>query len=103
MVLVRGWVQRLRAQQGRAARRGSGSPAPRNLSPPRPRLRRSMSAPMRWDPAQYDRYSDERSRPFFELIARVRVDDPHRVVDIGCGPGGLTRALFDRWPNARVT
>jgi trans-aconitate 2-methyltransferase len=62
-----------------------------------------MSVPMRWDPAQYDRYSDERSRPFFELIARVRVDDPHRVVDIGCGPGALTRALFDRWPNARVT
>jgi trans-aconitate 2-methyltransferase len=62
-----------------------------------------MAAPMRWDPAQYVRYADERSRPFVELIARVRVEAPRRVVDIGCGPGTLTRTLADRWPDALVT
>jgi trans-aconitate 2-methyltransferase len=62
-----------------------------------------MTAPLRWDPAQYDRYADERGRPFAELMSRVRVENPWRVVDIGCGPGSLTRSLSVRWPDAWVT
>lgn len=57
---------------------------------------------MRWDPAQYGRYADERGRPFDELLARVRVPAPSYVVDLGCGPGPLTRLLADRWPDAVV-
>ena len=55
-----------------------------------------------WDPAAYLRYGDERSRPFFDLIARVRADHPRTVVDLGCGPGNLTATLADRWPTARI-
>ena len=55
-----------------------------------------------WDPAQYQRYSDERSRPFFELLARVHATSPRYVVDLGCGPGHLTAALAERWPDAQV-
>ncbi|GAB2813861.1 methyltransferase domain-containing protein [Actinocorallia aurea] len=55
-----------------------------------------------WDPAQYGLFSAERSRAFFELAARVRVKDPHRVADLGCGDGALTATLADRWPAARV-
>ncbi|MFC7385049.1 trans-aconitate 2-methyltransferase [Sphaerisporangium rhizosphaerae] len=55
-----------------------------------------------WDPAVYGRYADERARPFFELIARVRADDPEYVVDLGCGTGELTAALCERWPGAAV-
>ncbi len=55
-----------------------------------------------WDPAQYQRYSDERSRPFFELLARVSAASPRLVVDLGCGPGDLTAALAGRWPGAEV-
>lgn len=55
-----------------------------------------------WDPAQYQRYSGERSRPFFELLARVRSTSPRYVVDLGCGPGHLTSALAKRWPAAEV-
>lgn len=55
-----------------------------------------------WDPAQYLRFSDERSRPFADLLARVRADAPRRVVDLGCGPGELTRLLLHRWPLAYV-
>jgi trans-aconitate 2-methyltransferase len=61
-----------------------------------------MSDPMRWDPAQYVRYADERGRPFTELIVRVRVNEPGQVVDLGCGPGSLTRTLSERWPAAHV-
>src|SRR3954454_20119281 len=57
---------------------------------------------VRWDPRQYAAYADERARPFFELLARVDVAEPAAVVDLGCGPGGLTATLLDRWPNATV-
>jgi trans-aconitate 2-methyltransferase len=57
---------------------------------------------MRWDPAQYDRYSAQRGRPFFELIARVGIDSPSTIVDLGCGSGELTLALAERWPDAVV-
>ena len=57
---------------------------------------------MRWDPTQYARFADHRSRPFFELVARIGVEDPARVVDLGCGSGELTVTLADRWPAARV-
>jgi len=56
-----------------------------------------------WDPDRYLAYADERGRPFVELLARLRAEDPGAVVDLGCGPGNLTRLLADRWPGARVT
>ena len=61
-----------------------------------------MRESVRWDPRQYAAYADERARPFFELMARVDVDDPAEVVDLGCGPGRLTATLLQRWPGARV-
>ncbi|MFC4782936.1 trans-aconitate 2-methyltransferase [Nocardioides sp. MAHUQ-72] len=57
----------------------------------------------RWDPDRYLTYADERGRPFVELLARIGVDDPRSVVDLGCGPGNLTGLLADRWPDAHVT
>lgn len=56
-----------------------------------------------WDPAVYRRFGSERSRPFFDLVARVGADEPRAVVDLGCGPGELTATLAERWPQARVT
>jgi trans-aconitate 2-methyltransferase len=59
-----------------------------------------------WDPKQYERYGDERSRPFFELVERIPGDGiggrPGVVVDLGCGPGPLTASLVGRWPSARI-
>jgi trans-aconitate 2-methyltransferase len=57
---------------------------------------------MRWDPAQYARFSDHRSRPFFDLVGRIGHPAPRRVVDLGCGPGELTAVLARRWPDAQV-
>lgn len=56
-----------------------------------------------WDPAQYLNFADQRSRPFFDLVGRIRATAPGYVVDLGCGPGQLTAALADRWPDAEVT
>ncbi|GLZ33943.1 trans-aconitate 2-methyltransferase [Lentzea sp. NBRC 105346] len=55
-----------------------------------------------WDPGKYLAFADHRSRPFYELIARVGATSPRRVVDAGCGPGHLTSALSLRWPSAVV-
>jgi trans-aconitate 2-methyltransferase len=57
---------------------------------------------MRWDPAEYLRFADERGRPFVDLMARVRADEPSYVLDLGCGPGNLTSTLAQRWPAATV-
>jgi trans-aconitate 2-methyltransferase len=58
--------------------------------------------PVRWDPEQYLRFADERSRPFSDLLARVGATDPRFVADLGCGAGNLTRVLAQRWPQAQV-
>ncbi len=55
-----------------------------------------------WDPGQYRRFGDERSRPYFELIGQIGATDPRYVVDVGCGPGELTAELCRRWPFAEV-
>ena len=39
--------------------------------------------PMRWDPAQYAKFSDERSRPFFDLVGQIGAVGP----GFGGGPG----------------
>jgi trans-aconitate 2-methyltransferase len=49
-----------------------------------------------WDPAQYERFSDERSAPFFDLLALVEPCHGGNVVDLGCGTGELTRVLHER-------
>ncbi|GAA0719108.1 methyltransferase domain-containing protein [Dactylosporangium roseum] len=55
-----------------------------------------------WDPEQYNRFADERARPFHELVARVPTKDAVAVVDLGCGPGTMTATLAARWPDAAV-
>lgn len=55
-----------------------------------------------WSPAQYERFRDERSKPFFDLLALVRPREGMRVVDLGCGTGELTRQLH-RTLGARET
>ncbi|WP_242894873.1 trans-aconitate 2-methyltransferase [Actinomadura litoris] len=61
-----------------------------------------MSRDAEWDPAQYGRYGDERSRPFAELVGRLHGLEPRSVVDLGCGSGELTATLAERWPEAVI-
>lgn len=58
---------------------------------------------MAWDPRQYALFGDDRTRPFVDLLARIRPErEPQLVVDIGCGDGPATLTLAQRWPNARI-
>lgn len=64
-----------------------------------------MTTSPSWDPRQYLRYADHRSRPFFDLLGQVGElpRDPARIIDLGCGAGNVTTALLERWPSAHVT
>jgi len=55
-----------------------------------------------WDPRDYERFRGERSRPFFDLLARIPDRSYQSISDLGCGTGDLTAALADHWPDAMV-
>jgi len=55
-----------------------------------------------WDPDQYARFCEARSRPAVELLARLPVRRLRTIVDLGCGDGPVTAMLVERWPDARI-
>ena len=57
---------------------------------------------MAWDPGLYLRFADLRLRPAVELLARVDLETPARIVDLGCGTGTSTALLRARWPVAGI-
>jgi trans-aconitate 2-methyltransferase len=57
---------------------------------------------MTWDPTQYLKFAGERLRPAVDLLARIPVVAPRRVVDLGCGAGNLTPLILQRWRGAKL-
>lgn len=55
-----------------------------------------------WLPVQYLKFKNERTQPSIDLINRINIADPSRIIDIGCGPGNSTGVLKNRWPNAEI-
>ncbi len=49
-----------------------------------------------WNPDQYGKFRAERAAPFLDLLALVEAVEAPRVVDLGCGPGELTRLAHER-------
>ncbi len=43
-----------------------------------------------WDPSEYAKFSDDRRRPFFDLLRLLERGGAPRVLDVGCGTGALT-------------
>ena len=57
---------------------------------------------MAWDPKTYLSFENERTRPAAELLARVGLESPATIVDLGCGPGNSTALLAARYPRAEL-
>jgi trans-aconitate 2-methyltransferase len=55
-----------------------------------------------WDPHIYLQFASERTQPAVDLISRIRLAQPARIVDVGCGPGNSTAMLRQRWPDATI-
>ncbi|MCC6180157.1 MAG: methyltransferase domain-containing protein [Chloroflexi bacterium] len=68
-----------------------------------PERDRGQVASTRWDPAQYETFSDHRLRPALELLGRVPPISARIVYDLGCGTGEITRRIAERWPEAAVS
>jgi trans-aconitate 2-methyltransferase len=56
-----------------------------------------------WQPEQYLLFEAERTQPCRDLVARITLREPERIVDLGCGPGTSTAVLAERWPGADLT
>lgn len=57
---------------------------------------------MAWDPGTYLAFGAERTRAASDLLARIQLDAPRRVADLGCGPANSTALLRARWPQAEI-
>ncbi len=55
-----------------------------------------------WDADLYLQFANERTQPSLDLIARINVSDPVRIIDLGCGPGNSTEMLRKRWSQADI-
>jgi trans-aconitate 2-methyltransferase len=56
-----------------------------------------------WNPDRYLRFRDERTQPSIDLVRRIDLAAPERIIDLGCGPGNSTAVLKNRWPKALIT
>lgn len=57
---------------------------------------------MAWDPKTYLAFGGERTRAAAELVARVALESPQCIADLGCGPGTSSAILAARWPEAKI-
>jgi trans-aconitate 2-methyltransferase len=55
-----------------------------------------------WNTSLYLRFERERTQPSRDLLARITIDQPQEIVDLGCGPGNSTAILRERWPSAKI-
>lgn len=57
---------------------------------------------MDWNPGQYEKFIGPREAPVADLLALIDKRPRMRVVDLGCGPGNITRKLLDALPEAEL-
>ena len=49
-----------------------------------------------WNPNQYDRFKQQRSQPFYDLLELVKPQPNMRAIDLGCGTGEHTKTLHEQ-------
>jgi trans-aconitate 2-methyltransferase len=55
-----------------------------------------------WNAELYLNFANERTQPGIDLVRRIDLASPRRIIDLGCGPGNSTEVLRERWPKASI-
>lgn len=55
-----------------------------------------------WDSSKYLKFGNERTQPAIDLINRIYIEKPKKILDIGCGPGNSSEVLAQRYPDADI-
>ncbi len=55
-----------------------------------------------WNPDLYLKFNKERVQPSIDLVSRIQVGYPSKIIDIGCGPGNSTQVLVQKWPHSDI-
>lgn len=57
---------------------------------------------MAWNPEVYNQFKSERSAPFYDLLAMLKMKPGMQIIDLGCGTGELTAKLAEAAPSSHV-
>ncbi len=49
----------------------------------------------KWNPTQYEKFKDQRAKPFYDLKNLIQPMPLKSALDLGCGTGELTQKLFE--------
>ena len=55
-----------------------------------------------WNSEQYLKFINQRTQPAIDLVQRIEIKNPQKVLDIGCGPGNSTKVLKNVFPKAHI-
>ncbi len=55
-----------------------------------------------WDANQYLKFENKRLRPALELLDRIPLEYPKKILDLGCGTGNVTKIISEKWQDAEV-
>jgi len=61
-----------------------------------------VSGTVEWNANQYLKFKNERTEPAIDLVNRIQLEHPKKIIDLGCGPGNSTGVLAKRFPEAYV-
>ena len=55
-----------------------------------------------WNSEQYLKFKNQRTQPAIDLVKRIEINNPQKILDIGCGPGNSTNVLKNEFPKAHI-
>lgn len=66
-------------------------------------LRMQSTGSLKWNPDQYTKFLTERTQPSRDLLSRVPLLSPKRIIDLGCGTGNSTDVVAQRYTDSNIS